>query len=377
MKVNFYYCNGTSYVLNSLFGLGFSVDVSGTFRLGDKVLNPNTSVLIGTIVGQNGKTYTSDLAPRNDPFPSMLDPDVWNATKVTYPASMIGIANSVDVGVNNVIGLIQKTPPGQPFGLGGYSQGALVMSQCLKEIQNPGGRLYSRRGDFIGGVMFGNPSRKTNFRGPIGGTFSGSPEVPGSTTGAHGVMPQTGKYARLNTELNGIESKWVDFTAPGDVVSNVSGSDGDGSIGSYFSATAQTVFSTPFTLLPLGFMLTQLAASAVGISAPMVAATQQMLSFAGEVKNFIDVTGVYGGVPGGGHVTYPIWPPSNNDGSYTGLLSSSFIDGTTYYAPAPGMKSCFQMALDWLDSKAREWATAPVVLSSDYTGWSPTLAPPA
>jgi hypothetical protein len=368
-KVNFYYCNGTAYLWN-FFGVSFSI-LNGEFALGDRVLNPNTSVQIGTLPGQNGKTYTGPLGPDKDCFPFMLNPDIWNATKVTYPASTLAMGPSIDVGVDNTVKLIQATPPGQPFAIGGYSQGAAVMSNVLKEIQNPSGRLYNRRGDCIGGVCFGNPMRKTNWRGPVGGTWSGTADSNTNSTGGHGSFPATGKYARLNTEINGFENKWVEFAAPTDIITCV----GDNQDGLDWSSANGLLLNLTD---PVGAvtLLTYLGAAAIGLSVPQWSAFQKWQAYCATMY-FIDVAGVYGTIPGGGHVTYPIWPPPNNDGSYTGLLTSVAKPGGTYYKPATNVKTCYQLALDWLDSKAAEWATAPLVLSNNYQGWSATLAPPA
>lgn len=371
-KVNFYYANGTAYAFNDL-ATGFSYSLlNGQFTLGDQILNPNTSQLTATLVGQNGKTYMGPLGPENDPFPAMLDSDVWNATKITYPAQFIGIGPSIDIGVDNTVKLIQATPPGQPFAIGGYSQGAAVMSNVLKELQTPSGRLYNRRGDCIGGVMFGNPMRKLNYRGPVGGTWSGTADSTTATSGGHGSFPATGKYARLNTETVGFENKWVEFAAPGDVITCV-GDNADGT--NWCSANGLLLNLTD--PLGAGTLLTALAAGLAGFPVPEYGAMQKFFGLAGEVLNLFDVTGKIGNMAGSGHITYPIWPPPNNDGSYTGLLASKTVNGVTYKAPATGVKTCYQLALDWLDTKAAEWATAPLVLSSSYMGWSATLAPPA
>lgn len=385
-KVSFFYANGTSYAINIL-ELGISIDNGGIIRLGGWALNgpnipstaisrrtlsnPNTSLTTGGIYGLNGKTYRWNGGPANDPFPQMLNPDVWNATRISYPASTLGMGPSINTGITQTIAAIRKTAPGTPFALGGYSQGAAVMSTVYNEIRNTTGSLYSRRNDFIGGVMFGNPRRQLNYRGEIGGTWSGAWDVPGSTTGGHGSFPATGTWARLGTGATGNPTcdptKWIEFTAPDDIFSST----GDSTTGLNWSS-GNNLFLNIQTPDYFGLLLDQVKALAKGFTTPILTAAQIAAGLAQRFNFFLDAASKPFSVGGLGHTSYPFLGPPNNDGTFN--TTSSVIDGNTYLSPVGS--TCYQLALAWLESKATAWATAPVIVPTISAGWSTTLKKP-
>ena len=403
-KVNFFYANGTSYLLNNL-AAGFSASVSGTVSLylpivGSQVLNPVTSVSKTAVYGLNGTTTQWDGGPASDPFPFMLDQNTWQSTRISYPASMVDMGPSIDYGADQTIALINALPANSPFALGGYSQGACVMSQVYKQIKDPAGSLYARRNDFIGGVMFGNPMRQVDFRGEIGGTWSGYWEDTSktATTGGGGAFPATGKYARLT---GSDATKWIEFAAPDDIFT----ASGSNAQGTNWTAGTDLLLTKSFIDL-IGIWLTESLWQALGVAQPVLAAVQSAFGLAGLLNHFIDAATLTFDIGGAGHTTYPFLPPPSNAGviptttvpvtkqvaaaatsgraavgvggirTVTGA-SPSYSSVTTNYLQPVG-QTCYQMGLAWLESKAAAYATAPIILPSTGTsGWSTTLVPPA
>ena len=290
-----------------------------------------------SISGIDGNSAPWDLSPENDPFPSMLNPDKWESRRIAYPALAYPMGASIDYGIAETISQIRSLPPGRPFALGGYSQGAAVMAGVYNELRY--GTLTSRLSDFLGAVMFGNPRRQQNHRGIVGGTWSGSWDVPGSTVDGHGSFPATGPWARLQN----CGDEWIEFTAPTDMFSSVGGS----ATGiNWTSANAGFLNLTPEAIL---------AYFTSGMLAGVLAATQAAFAQATE-NTFLDAVGKLVHVGGGGHTEYPFLPPV--DDPYGGATS-------------------YQIALAYLDVLADAWATAPIALPSNAAGWSTTLLAPA
>lgn len=340
-KVVFLYTVGTSYLTAQM---AKAADLAPTVPgSGDQAL----------VAGLNGVTALWGGGPPADPFASLLDPNIFDAKKLFYPAAGLGMGASIDAGIQNVINEINNLPAGQKFCLGGYSQGAAVMSGVYNELRS--GSLTSRNADMIGAVMFGNPRRQVNYRGDpaVGGTWSGGFNVPGSTTGGHGSFPATGPYARLS----GCEqSRWIEFAAPGDIITAVSTTGGniiEQNIGNDWVA-GNNVFLGSASLQQWATYLLGtgaiIASSLIAIGTATVAIP--MTDAAGKVFNWL---------PGNGHTTYAWVPPVGNP---------------------QGALTAYQCALAFLTAKANEYATAPILLPSTPTsttsaGWSTTLVPPA
>jgi hypothetical protein len=100
------------------------------------------------------------------------------------------------------------------FALAGMSYGAWVVSNVLKEIQS--GSLTGRAGDFLGGVVMGNPAREA------------AHTLPGITgaidPGGHGICD-------ADKRLTDSPSNWFEFAAPGDIIA-VNGDDTAGELAS-------------------------------------------------------------------------------------------------------------------------------------------------
>jgi hypothetical protein len=112
---------------------------------------------------------------------------------------------SVDYGVEQIISAINTTPG--PFVLSGLSQGAMVCSKVYNEIRY--GRLAHRRGDFLAGIMFGNPARQA------GHTI----DLVGATDpGGSGLQqfPIRQSYGETYGILSNCEPFWWEFANPGD-----------------------------------------------------------------------------------------------------------------------------------------------------------------
>lgn len=341
-KIAFFHCQGTSN-FGGLIGLldtvGQVAKLATSFMQLIGVWAPTKMV---TVAGLHGRTAAWDLTPPGDPFCQLLDPDIFDAKKIAYPANILPIGPSIQTGVDNVIAAINALPAGHPFALGGYSQGGAVMSGVYNEIRS--GSLTSRASDFLGGVVYGNPRRQLNYRGSVGGTWSGSLYNPTATTGGHGAFPTTGDHARLS----GCDPlKWIEFTHPTDI----------------FCAVGDTQAEQDFTAL-LGSILDLGKQSLI----------EQVAEFTDLFQNAWDMGGLFATdvptvdgagkefmCPGGGHMQYAFVPPPGD--------------------PDNGLTS-FQIAIKFLEARAAEYATAPIVLpdtpiSAANAGWSATLIPPA
>lgn len=350
-KVAFFYCCGT---------VSTTADFSDASGL--EYNQPGTgSEDFSVISGLNGLTALWNGAPTYDPFPMLLDPEIFEPRKkIAYKASSTGftgyflnpelrtMGQSIEDGITKVVAEITSLPAGQKFMLGGFSQGAAVMSGCYQLGLKPGttGVLESYRDRFLGYTGFGNPRRQVNYRGSVGGTWSGAFDIPGSSTGGHGSFPSTGPYARLT---NCEPLKWIDFANEDDIITSV----GDSAQGQGWVA-GNNVFLGTATATD---WLTYLASLPV-----IAAAVTASMSFAnGVVPNVYDAVGNLIAISGMGHVTYPLVPPPGN--------------------PDNNLTS-YQIAIKFLTAKANEYAVAPIVLPSlpsapSSAGWSTTLVPPA
>lgn len=407
-KITFFYCTGTAYSL-SILNNALKVGLGGQIFWGDPSVNPDKLAQVTSYVaGLDGKTYPWDGSVFNDPFPFMLDTAVWEAVRVPYADAgftvlsngqlLGGMGASIDDGVSKVMAKIIALPPGAPFAIGGYSQGAAVMSSIYNEIRS--GSLMSRASSFLGGVMFGNPRRQVNHRGEVGGTWSGAWDVPGSTSGGHGSFPATGPWARLSG-CDG--TKWIEFAAPDDIITST----GDSSTGSFWTQgndiMLSLLFSQFFGQTALEAVLQTLVP---GYTSQIISAIQAAFGVGGALNYLIDAAGTMGALSGAGHVIYPVLPPPDSNGNFSTIDETITVNYTTSAAPTSSVvganprtgrlkggvgptsithtyrkangDTCYQIALKWLNSKAASYATAPLVLpSTGSVGWSTTLVPPA
>lgn len=319
-KPHFFYLAGTSFLINI-----FELNIFSQF-----VSFPGT-----TIKGLNGQTAYWDGIVANNPFPSLLNPDAWEAKTIGYPAALFPgythpyvvnapTVGSANIGANRLWNAIHALPSGTPYCLGGYSQGAFsctLVMQAMRAASSP------KLADFKGAVMWGNPCREQDvtwpaFGGYPGGLWSGSLDVEGSTTGGHGIFPS---FLRMTNT----PETWFEFvggrTDVIDIVNSVSSTTQLG--------TAMTNFINQFMALDLA-----------GITGTVFTNLNLILPV-------IEVLGYKG------HGAYADQPPP------------------LYAADAP---TSYQLALEYLESIALGLSTAPIVVPPTTTaGWSTTLVPPA
>jgi len=343
-KVAFLYTIGTTYL---------TAQMAKAADLVPTVPGSGNSALVA---GLNGVTAVWGGGPPADPFPSLLDPNIFDAKKVFYPAAGLGMGASIDAGIQNVVNEVLNLPNGKLWSVGGYSQGAAVQAGVLLETKS-GGALESRASTFIGGVCFGSPRRALNYRGDpaVSGTWSGSFNVPGSTTGGHGSFPATGPYRRLTSE-DCDPAKWQEFAAPLDIFSSVATTGGttlERNLGIDW-VSGNNIFLGSANLLEwAGYLL---AGGAIAVSSAIA------ISIGNAAQTMTDAAGIsFGWLGGNGHTTYPFVPPVGNP---------------------LGTATAYQCALRFLTAKANEYATAPILLpptpsSTTGAGWSTTLVTPA
>lgn len=252
----------------------------------------------------NGKKYFMDFVT-NDPFWLMLDNQQWDARKISYPAAIWPMGASIDVGVAATKAAINALPSGTPFCLGGYSQGAAVMSNVYDSLRT--GDMTSKLSQFKGGVMFGNPRRQQDFLAP-GLTWSGAAGQAGTTTGGSGCFP---------TRLASCEAgKWLEFVNYNEVIASV-GTD------------------------PAGAGLRSLVGWLTGLSDPV---TSILGTLATDWTAGKDLAGLIGDF---GHVRYPTSAP---------LTSLTAVTGT---------KTSYELALDFLATVATAASATPILPATD------------
>ena len=379
MKPAFFYAAGTAYLANMMIpvleGLNvFSLSLDGQFRVGGVVLVSPPPAKTGTVLGVNGRNASWTLEPSGDPFPSMLDPELWDRREIiSYPAAFLHIGACIDYGCARMIEKVQSLKPGQHWACG-YSQGAAVCSALWNNYGlKPGtsGPLADYRDRWLGFVGFGNPARQINHRGVDGdfGTWSGSWFDTDIHTGCGGAFPATGPHRRLTD----CPDEWVEFTNPGDVFS------------SHGNSTTEQNWTQAIDFALGSFDAVEFATAVLNNSlVPTVEVAARML-FADKVgldpfeavgnNYFVDGNGMCFPFPGGGHTTYPMWPPCDADGVVP-VIEVDGGDGFNYYAPDG--KTCYQLAIEFLDGLAKPFQTAPIVLPpTQSVGWSTTLVPPA
>jgi len=339
---------------------------------------PSVSPTSAVIAGLNGETALWDGLPANDPFPTLLDKNVWNATRIEYPAATVGMGDSINYGINKTIAGINALPPGTPFAIGGYSQGAAVMSGVYNELRY--GVLTSRYSSFLGGVCFGNPRRQRNYRGDpaIVGTWSGTwaatqsngyrlyRDPTANTTGGAGSFPSNGSWARL---INCDQNNWLEFTAPNEIIS----ANGTSSVEQNWES-GNGILLNVAPIRYLGQFLYGLVSSLVQLGINQTMFNDIKTAFAAPINNYlIDAIGNSFKLEGGGHVIYPLLPPVASNGVVPANVVN--VDGVNHLSA--NADTCYQVALKWLEGKAQASATAPIALSTNTTGWSTRLLPPS
>lgn len=295
-KPVFYYANGTAFGFNS-----------------DGIVLGETGGDYRYIKGLDGPVLWNGGGIVYDPFPKLLDQELWQYKRVQYPAQAIFGGPSIEVGVDWVINQIQQTPIGTPFAIGGYSQGAAVASRIYNECRQ--GRLADRRADLRAAVTFGNPMREQGHTFPTSSGYSGAANIAGDTRSGHGAFPQwdegdffgllTSPFIQRFARLKNTEDLFWDFTMPNEVASGVSSSTVEGRL-------FQNVVADGLRLVPIGAIFGLLLLGLINQwgSAPPGVPQQNGLVEVIDAK-----TGAVDYFSGGGHIMYPFYPPPNSDGS--------------------------------------------------------------
>ena len=326
-QVVFLWSNGTTWMVDWI-GLGFP----GGPKM--PVIPPgNTLNMVG---GLAGRTIGWNGDVNNDPFPALLDPNIFFARTVPYPAAAFPPASSLTTGINKVIQAINAIPRGTKFCLGGYSQGAVVMGTVASRGLFPGtsGALSDRQGDFLGGVTMGDPIRPINHVGAGGafGSFSGQWHSPNQLTGGGGCFPASGAFPRLSSAPD----TWLSLAAPGDPITT-NGTSGPG-------ADINTLLGLLLGALDLG----QYAGAILGAGALATSFFQFLQKMADSNISVADAVGkAFYTV---GHGSYP-------------------------YAQIPGVGlTYYQAAMQHLMNLAAPYASAPSVIQSSPSGSSASTA---
>ena len=332
----FYYANGTAF--------------------GSNIFNNELLPFSGTtgsyqVKGVNGEYYDWTGYIPDDPFPRLLSPSLWQYARVPYPASGLAMAYSIKVGIDWVVNqVLTTTSPGTAFAAGGYSQGACVAAGVVQETLGSG-RLASRAADLRACVTFGNPVRETNhtFLGASG--YSGAVDIPGSTTGGHGLFP-------ANLRMQNTPSYMWDFVMPNEIITCVGDSFPDGQFIQNWVGGAITPALTLFpTLLGAAAFLILAGRFAV---APLSVARNALNLAQAVVTN--PLTGATSFLDGGGHVLYPFFPPPNADGIIP-----------------PSGDTCYQIAARYLNNVGAQiydqmHPTVPAPTTSATYQWFTSLA---
>lgn len=335
----FYYAQGTSY------GLNFQIAGNNLFTLA-------ANGPINTWVkGVKGDFYFWD-AFVNDPFPLLLDQTLWNCKRVPYPASGVFIGPSIEVGVEWLVNDIKSLPAGTPFALGGYSQGAAVMSRIYNECRN--GVLVNYRSQLRSVVAFGNPMREAGHTFPGSSGYSGACDIFNDTRSGHGTFPAlesltaVDSFIRRFARLKNTEELFWDFTMPNEVISGVGGSN-NGNI--LVNGTKEGLRAIPilaiFTLDGMKALWNQFGLGAI---------SGLVQDVAGLIRITDPKLGSTSFKPGGGHILYPWFPPPDAAGNipptgdtcyqiaakHLNALGQKIYDQMNPTVPAPIYKPSYQ-----------------------------------
>ena len=342
----FYYAQGTSWFWNWA-GITINLTVTGINLFGLQI-GASPPANLGNIKGLDGQTFAWT---GQDPFRKLLNPALWQTKHIDYPASTIFMGPSIVNGVEQIVADIKLQPVGTPVALGGYSQGAAVMSCVYNEFRN--GRLRDRRNDLRAVVTFGNPMREAGHTYPGSSGYSGACDINNDTRNGHGTFPAiqeipvVNPFVRQFARLQGTEEFFWDFTMPNEVISGV----GDSPNGKYLiNYTLQGLTQVPILALPL---ISQASALWNTFGKAPFGVPQDSNYF---VRLVDAITGEILHMPGGGHVMYPFYPPPNSDGSipetgdtcyqlaakYINSIGQKIYDQAHPTVPAPIYKPSYQ-----------------------------------
>ena len=283
------------------------------------------------------------------------NPNLFNWVAVSYPASMpiapapldnqwqpsnLSLAQSVQVGVNELTQLIQNTPG--TFVLCGMSQGSMVVTKVMQSLL-PGGVLSSRIGDCIAGIAFGNPMRKPGVTFP-GGTAS-STVISGSRYYGGGIYSGAASPSTPILSGNGpitTPNWWWEMSTVGDFFSDAPM---ETVAGPLIGEVARVVASYPGgsdMLTTLGgagraFMTGNLTVGSIGSAIKLLTAQKAVQNI---VTDWLSTAlALFGGGSGkpNGHMLYGInTPPTLPTGLTFPTAKPTYIDVALAYLHARG-----------------------------------------
>lgn len=313
-RPSFYYATGTAYFLD-IFGSGYGQIGGGS------------TVLVPGIAG--GKTITWDGAPANDPFPWMVNPKLWDAMRVKFADAAFPMNMSIAQGTKVTCDLIRARPG--KFALGGYSQGAAVMSNVLKELRT--GSLQARYQDLLGMVTFGNPMREVNHTWP-GALWSGSFDDENSTTGGHGCFP-------ASVRLVDTPSLCWDFANIGEIITSV----GDGPLGTNLQFAVNFITNYADRRAFFDWLKVTL-----------------LTPFNITIKQIEDTLNAVKAIGDHGHVSYPVEPPPGDP-----------QNGLTSYQIA--LNYLEEIGAKWQQGSSATWTPQPTTIIPKIGTWSENPSP--
>lgn len=360
----FYWAQGTQYAWNWFgvkIGGGSTVSIgSNGVLVPDELVTENPAYPNIYVKGVTGNVLWEG-GPAYDPLPKMLDTGLWQYKRVPYPASILFIGPSIEEGVEWMIDEIESNPIGTPFALGGFSQGAAVMSRVYNELR--GGLLKDRRPDLRAMVTFGNPMRQAGHTFPGSSGYSGACDIASDTTTGHGFFPAgediglLAPYVRKFARLQNTEDLVWDFTMPNEVITGV----GDSDDGKFLQRFGKDMLRNP------PFIGVAEMAKAMGVLWRNLGVAPSTVdrgtgADANSFKVVDPETGAVSYKAGGGHVMYPFYPPPNADGTFD-------LSGDT----------CYQLAAKYLNrvgeriyDELNPTFVAPVVRTGSF-GWFSSL----
>lgn len=219
-----------------------------------------------------------------DQFSGLLTIPLIKWVPIDYPAAIYPMGASVDTGIANLVAAIQRTGPGSPKALAGYSQGALVTSSVWRDYVLEGS-LSAYEADFKAAVNWGNPMR--------------CPTIPANGNAYAGWAPRSGGGISGTNDLTAAQtpSWWYDFANPNDLYT-------DSPVGTAAGSDEELIYNMIVTTNFGGTLagLLKLIESAIEqFTQPLT----EIIGIATAIFNALDFAGAGASA---GHYTYDITP---------------------------------------------------------------------
>lgn len=243
----------------------------------------------------------------------LLDPSTCVIQTIEWPVNLLPMYNSIYTGKAMLEAAIQTLTT--PFILVGYSQGAMVTSLVLEEIQS--GTLTQYQNQLIAGVTFGNPMRAS------GQVASVQTDPGGTGIWTSKLLPTTPDY-------------WWDFALPGDEITAAGDTDVD------------TDLEDIFTLAMTNYVGGDIQQFLLNNAASLPANLFQQAAF---VLNLIFI-----------FLWWPLGPKTVTKAAVTELQELADAPHASYYNTVPpgANQTCVALAAKYINQTADEWQAAYV-----------------